>query len=187
MAIIWWQFHNLWVTKIRLIITNLKFHPNSPGKGALLCMNIFWYNEPFNGSGTNSLYHQQILKICYSTSSSFYQILFKSYPNMFSLVKSLEQCSVPVGGMAVIITVMSQWVRWRLRSPASRLFAHTFVQTHVKENIKAPRHWPLWWDSTGDRWFPLTVSEAVNVSIWWRHHVKSTSVTISTGTVTICK
>ena len=40
-----------------------------------------------------------------------------------------------------------------------------------KENIKAPRHWPLWGESTGDRWIPLTkASNAENVSIWWRHH-----------------
>ena len=27
---------------------------------------------------------------------------------------------------------------------------------HIKENIKAPHHWPLWGDFTGDRWNPLT-------------------------------
>ena len=26
----------------------------------------------------------------------------------------------------------------------------------IKENIKAPRHWPLWEEFTGDRWVPLT-------------------------------
>ena len=30
-----------------------------------------------------------------------------------------------------------------LKSPASRLFAQTFIQAQIKENIKAPRHWPL--------------------------------------------
>ena len=25
-----------------------------------------------------------------------------------------------------------------------------------KKNIKAPRHWPLWGEFTGDRWIPLT-------------------------------
>ena len=40
-----------------------------------------------------------------------------------------------------------------------------------KENIKAPRLWPLWGEFTGDRWFPRTrASNAENVSIWWRHH-----------------
>ena len=27
----------------------------------------------------------------------------------------------------------------------------TFVQMQIKENIKAPRHWPLWGEFTGDR------------------------------------
>ena len=52
---------------------------------------------------------------------------------------------------------MTSWrARWRLKSPASRLFAQAFVQVQIKENIKAPHHWPLWGESTGDRWIPLT-------------------------------
>ena len=39
---------------------------------------------------------------------------------------------------------------------ASRLFAYLFVQAQIKENNQAPRHWPLWGESTGDRWIPLT-------------------------------
>ena len=40
----------------------------------------------------------------------------------------------------------------------------------IKENIKAPRHWPLWGEFTGDWWFPAQrASKAENVSIWWRH------------------
>ena len=27
-----------------------------------------------------------------------------------------------------------------------------FVQAQIKENIKAPRRWPLWREFTGDRW-----------------------------------
>ena len=51
-----------------------------------------------------------------------------------------------------IITMMSYWIRWRLRSPASRLFTQRFIQAL----IKAPRHWPLWGEFTGDRWIPRT-------------------------------
>ena len=32
----------------------------------------------------------------------------------------------------------------------------TFVQTQIKENIKAPRHWPLHGEFTDDRWIPRT-------------------------------
>ena len=32
----------------------------------------------------------------------------------------------------------------------------TIVQAHIKENIKAPRRCPLWGDTTGHRWMPLT-------------------------------
>ena len=44
----------------------------------------------------------------------------------------------------------------RLKSRVYRLFAQPFIQTQNKENIKAPRHWPLWGTSTDDRWIPLT-------------------------------
>ena len=51
------------------------------------------------------------------------------------------------------ITVTSQWASWRLKSPVSRLFAQAFVRAHVKENTKAPRHWPfLRGEFTGDWW-----------------------------------
>ena len=39
------------------------------------------------------------------------------------------------------------------------------IRAQIKENIKAPRHWPV----TGE--FPTQrESNAENVSIWWRHH-----------------
>ena len=72
----------------------------------------------------------------------------------------------------IFITLTSQWPRWRLKSPASRLFTQTFIQTQIKENIKAPRHWHLCGEFTGTGEFPAQrASNAENVSIWWRHHV----------------
>ena len=32
----------------------------------------------------------------------------------------------------------------------------TVYSDQIKENIKAPRHWPLWWEFTGYRWIPCT-------------------------------
>ena len=54
------------------------------------------------------------------------------------------------------ITMTSQWVGWRLKSPASRLFTQPFIRAEIKENIKAPCHWPLCGEFTGDRWIPRT-------------------------------
>ena len=59
----------------------------------------------------------------------------------------------------VLITVMSQWTRWRLKSQASRLFSQPFIQPQIKENIKAPRHWPLCGEFTGRRWIPRTIGQ----------------------------
>ena len=44
-------------------------------------------------------------------------------------------------------------------------------KAQIKENIKAPRHCPLWGESpvTGE-FSPKKASNGENVSIWWRHH-----------------
>ena len=39
----------------------------------------------------------------------------------------------------------------RLKSLTSGLFAQSLVQVRINENTKAPRHWPLLGESTGDR------------------------------------
>ena len=55
-----------------------------------------------------------------------------------------------------VIIMTLWWTRWRFKSPASRLFAQPFIQAYIKDTITAPRHWPLWGESTGDRSIPLT-------------------------------
>ena len=59
-----------------------------------------------------------------------------------------------------------QSLRWRhngrdlrLKSPALPLFTQPFIQAQIKENIKAPRHWPLCGEFTGDRWIPGTIGQ----------------------------
>ena len=42
------------------------------------------------------------------------------------------------------------------QSLASILFAQLLVQVQIKENIKAPRHWPLCRGFTGDWRIPCT-------------------------------
>ena len=66
-----------------------------------------------------------------------------------------------------------QWrLNGRLKSPASRLFTQPFIQAHIKENIKAPRHWPLCGEFPSE--FPAQMTrDAENVSIWWRRHAKA--------------
>ena len=56
----------------------------------------------------------------------------------------------------VFITMTSEWSRWHLKSPASRLFTQPFVQAQIQENIKAPHHWLLRGEFTGDRWISRT-------------------------------
>ena len=73
--------------------------------------------------------------------------------------------------------VTSYWVWWCLKSPASQLFTQPFIQRQIKENIKAPCHWPLWGESfTGDRWIPRTKGQQhrkcfhlmTSSCFWWK-------------------
>ena len=58
----------------------------------------------------------------------------------------------------------------QIASLAIVYFTQAFIQVQIKENIKAPRHWPLWGEFTGTGEFPAQrASNAENVSIWWRH------------------
>ena len=52
------------------------------------------------------------------------------------------------------------------------IFYSTVCSDADQRKHKAPRHWPLWGEFIGDdRWFlSQRVSNAENVSIWWRHH-----------------
>ena len=38
----------------------------------------------------------------------------------------------------------------------SKLYTQPFILAQMKENIKAPRHWPLCGEFTGGRWIPRT-------------------------------
>ena len=74
--------------------------------------------------------------------------------------------------ISFIITMMSWWTRWRLKSPASQLFTQPFIQAQIKENMKALHQWPLWGELTGDRKFlAQRASNAETVSSWWHRHV----------------
>ena len=56
-----------------------------------------------------------------------------------------------------IITINSDVI---MSAIASRLFVQPFVQAQITENVKALRHWPLWGESTSNRWIPLTKDQS---------------------------
>ena len=114
---------------------------------------------------TNYYPQQSIGVITYSCHGFLHLAVVFSYPASQSL------CLI---FFAFLIILTSQWPQWRLKSPASRLFTQSFIQAQIKENIKAPRHWPLCGEFTGAGKFPAQrTSNAENGFIWWRHHAGS--------------
>ena len=74
-----------------------------------------------------------------------------------------EQQGLWVGGFT---TVTSWWARWRLKSPASRLFTQPFIQTQIRENINVTCRCAGNSPGTGE--FPAQMaSNAEKVSNWW--------------------
>ena len=72
----------------------------------------------------------------------------------------------------------------------SRMIVYsTVIQAQIKENIKAPHHWPLCGEFTGSGEFPAQrASNAENVSISWRHRVLLYhSIVISEGVLSVQK
>ena len=66
----------------------------------------------------------------------------------------------------------SQWAPLRLKLHASWLFVQSFVQAHIKENIKTPPHWPFWGNPPVTGGFSSQrASNAEKVSICWRYHM----------------
>ena len=81
-------------------------------------------------------------------------------------ISGLINCAT--GVYHAVITMTSQWARWRPKSPASPLFTQPFIQTQIKRNIKASRHWTLCGEFTGDRWIPRTNGQLRGKC--FRHH-----------------
>ena len=52
-------------------------------------------------------------------------------------------------GDVIMTTIASQITSLTIVYP-------TFIRAQIKVNIKAPRHWPLCGEVTGDRWIPCT-------------------------------
>ena len=133
----------------------------------------------------NGLIHGERLCMVCDKRADEYCVIYATWNAM--LIPDLQMSSsdwttgIVISVMATglhVITFTSQWPRWRLKSPASRLFTQSFIQAQIKENIKAPRHWPLCGEFTGDRWIPRTKGQ-------WRgkcFHLMTSSCTMSLTT-----
>ena len=73
-----------------------------------------------------------------------YQRSYRGWEKMTNLSRS-----TPKYNDAIMGTMASQIT-------CSRLFTPRFIEAQIKESIKAPRHWPLCGEFTGDRWIPRT-------------------------------
>ena len=102
--------------------------------------------------------------------------IFSQYDDIDSLVQdcsissalAMQSCTKPIYSWFFVMT----WAPWYFKSSVTWLVVKQLVKASNKENIMTPHFWPLWRESTGDCWIPLTqrTSAGENVSVSGRHH-----------------
>ena len=65
-----------------------------------------------------------------------------------------DGCWCPLTGSSITLT--SLWPRWRLKSPASRLFTQPFIQTQIKKKHRSSASLAFVWGIHRNRWIPRT-------------------------------
>ena len=133
---------------------SLKFVLKGPINNILALVQIMAWSRPGDKPLSEAVMVSLLTHICATrprwVNSMMRCMLLMVILNMLLCIWKLHQGAIK--NLFILFNVTSNWARWRLKSPASRLF----VQTQIKENIKASRHWPFWGESTGHRWIPLT-------------------------------
>ena len=106
----------------------------------------------------------------------FNHIFDKPLPKAWCHVHELQ--SITLHGLQTSCATKQSTLQWRHNEddgvsnhqPHDCLLNGLF-KAQIKENIKAPRHWPFCRKFTGNRWITRTMANnAENVSIEWRHH-----------------
>ena len=130
-------------------------------------LNLVMHNIPIDLCGL--VYQRQVSGA--GTRNDIPQILWGVISVYFSLSSIPASFCATLDIGQVRITMTSQWVGWRLKSPASWLFTQSFIRAQIKETSK-PRVTGLCaGNSPGTGEFPAQMaSNAETVSIWWRHH-----------------
>ena len=115
-----------------------------------------WHGFGISSRQKNSIFHTIfICFVCSALCWLYHNFIIDSCGLCTYIIPWLGGFS-PGYGFFLTITVTSEWARLRLKSQASPLFTQSFIRAQIKENIKAPRHWPLCGEFTGDRWIPRT-------------------------------
>ena len=104
--------------------------------------NLYWHKYRSSTSWLNSI-------LQYTVSLELSQLWLYALYSRLRIINAWGETKSQCGS-----NILSQWAWRHLKSPASWLFTQAHIQ--VKENFKAPRHWPLWGEFTGDRWIPHT-------------------------------
>ena len=130
---------------------------------------FIWASRPLKSPDTQLLFHQLVW-----TNN-------KDISKLYNTVREIDRWPLfsPYKGPVtwkgspwhdVIISIATLLWRHNGRDGVSN-HQPQFIQAQIKENIKAPRHWPLCREFTGNQWFPAQMaSNTENVSIWWHHH-----------------
>ena len=175
------------ITKIRLKITYLKLHSNFPGAKELKEYHVYHgiLRHRFVGCAAPCISltaEQKSLNMyfwLFDSDRHVIDLIYSSNLNRFYVEANSylsSSCPVPDTHTYIFIHIChyNDVIKTTMASQITSVAVvySTVIQTQINENIKAPRHWPLCGEFTGNGEIPAQrASYGENVSIWWRHHV----------------
>ena len=110
-------------------------------RGIMIILSWCWSNV--GPQPMRSIKFDHVTSQSYATHDSVFLATTHSYDSSFISSNSFQQF------LAHYDDFMMDVIASQITSLAS-----VYSDAHIKENIKAPRHWPLCGEFTGDRWIP---------------------------------
>ena len=156
----WWRHQMETFSASLAFVRGIHRSPvNSPHKsqwcGALMfTLSCTWINDWANNREAGDLRrhraHDDVIVMILQArwwqwlgSSCPIQLLMQGRPmNSYFTFLSERSMKFNSNNAFAFITITPLWARWRLKSPASPASIQAFIQAQIKENIKAPCHWP---------------------------------------------
>ena len=104
-------------------------------------------------------------KLCNSDYRIATRVRKSGHLNLYSIDMLSQSIDRHFDQISLVTSGPCDWVEFEIRLINSPIWLVVgFVQVQIKENIKAPRHWPLRGEFNGDWWIPSQrVNKAANL------------------------
>ena len=106
-----------------------------------------------HASGTRTKFQREIFIGMISAKHTFRETSWGADKTLVKHPSGRENTSCIIGPLWEESVARNRWLLWMWNAMCETLGALVCMS---RRNIKAPRHWPLWGEFSGDRWIPRT-------------------------------